>query len=198
VNKTDVAIIGAGPYGLSLAASLANTGVDLCVFGQPMAFWKKIAHAAPERYLKSYCFGTDIPVPQSVGFSDWSLARGLETFEPCAMSHFAEYGLDLQRRFVPFVREATLLNVEMKGQKFLLHTDDGEELIAERVIVATGLSHFEQIPRCCRRCRRSWRATATRSRTMRAATESVSQSSAADNPLLRPPPWRMKPAARRN
>jgi thioredoxin reductase len=146
MKTTDVAIIGAGPYGLSLAASLANRGVDVCVFGKPMAFWKTIARAAPARYLKSYCFGTDIPVPQSVGFSDWSRARGLEAFEPCAMSDVAEYGLDVQRRFVPFVREAMLLNVGMAGRKFLLHSEDGEELIAERVIIATGLSCFEHVP----------------------------------------------------
>jgi len=146
VNRTDVAIVGAGPYGLSLAANLAHSGVECCVFGEPMAFWKMIAYAAPERYLKSYCFGTDIPVPQSVGFSDWSQARGLETFEPCAMSDFAEYGLDLQRRFVPFVTEAMLVNVKKTARNFLLRTEEGEETIAKNVIVATGLSHFEQFP----------------------------------------------------
>jgi hypothetical protein len=146
MNTTDVAIIGAGPYGLSLAAHLAGRGVETCVFGKPMAFWQTIARAAPERYLKSYCFGTDIPMPQAVGFSDWSRARGLEAFEPCAMGTFADYGLDLQRRFVPFVRETMLLNVGMEGRKFLLQAEDGEALLADRVIIATGLSGFEQIP----------------------------------------------------
>ena len=112
-----------------------------------MAFWDAIARAAPERYLKSYCFGADIPVPEPIGFSDWSQARGLETFEPCAMRDFVDYGLELQRQFVPFAEESDIADIRKIGQTFLLRTEAGGELIARHVIVATGLSHFERIPR---------------------------------------------------
>jgi thioredoxin reductase len=147
VNRTTVAIVGAGPYGLSLAANLASRGVETCLFGKPMAFWERIARAAPRRYLKSYCFGADIPVPEAIGFSDWSRARGLETFEPCAISDFVDYGLDLRRRFVPSITESMLADIRMTGPKFLLRTEAGDELAAERVIIATGLAYFETIPR---------------------------------------------------
>jgi NADPH-dependent 2,4-dienoyl-CoA reductase/sulfur reductase-like enzyme len=112
-----------------------------------MAFWETIADAAPGRYLKSYCFGADIPAPGAVSFSEWSRARGLEAFEPCAMRDFADYGLDLQRRFVPFIQETVLVDIQMAGPRFLLHAETGEELIADHVVIATGLSYFEQIPR---------------------------------------------------
>ncbi len=36
----DVAIIGAGPYGLSIAAHLAGRGVDFRIFGSPMHTWR--------------------------------------------------------------------------------------------------------------------------------------------------------------
>ena len=36
----DVAIIGAGPYGLSLAAHLKAAHIDTRVFGDPMSFWR--------------------------------------------------------------------------------------------------------------------------------------------------------------
>ena len=36
----DVAIIGAGPYGLSLAAHLAGQGVNFRIFGNPMHTWR--------------------------------------------------------------------------------------------------------------------------------------------------------------
>jgi FAD-dependent urate hydroxylase len=39
VHEVDVAIIGAGPYGLSLAAHLKHLGVEHQVFGTPMSFW---------------------------------------------------------------------------------------------------------------------------------------------------------------
>ena len=37
--ECSVAIIGAGPYGLSAAAYLRAAGVEARVFGHPMAFW---------------------------------------------------------------------------------------------------------------------------------------------------------------
>src|SRR5260370_41763906 len=36
-----VAIIGAGPYGLSVAAHLRSMGAELLVFGEPMEFWQR-------------------------------------------------------------------------------------------------------------------------------------------------------------
>jgi thioredoxin reductase len=149
--RTEVAIIGAGPYGLSLAAHLAAAGIETRIFGRPMAFWETIAGAAPERYLKSYCFGTDIPMPvngvaNGARFSDWSAARGLESFEPCAMSAFRDYGLDLQRRLVPFLTATDVASVVALDGGFHLETATGESLRAEQVVVATGLSLFETVP----------------------------------------------------
>jgi len=146
MSKTDVAVVGAGPYGLSLAANLAERGVETALFGRPMAFWETIARAAPERYLKSYCFGADIPVPEAASFSDWSRDRGLESFEPCAMSDFVDYGLNVQRRFAPFVNQSQVRSIRIAGPRFLLQMESGEELLAERVVIATGLACFEQIP----------------------------------------------------
>ncbi len=55
--QTDLLIIGAGPFGLSLAAYAKSLGVDFLVAGKPMEFWKKNMPAG--MYLRSA--------------SDWSL-----------------------------------------------------------------------------------------------------------------------------
>ena len=47
----DVAIIGAGPYGLSVAAHLNALGVDYRIFGKPMQLWRD--HMPPGMRLKS-------------------------------------------------------------------------------------------------------------------------------------------------
>ena len=40
--KTDIAVVGAGPYGLSAAAHLRTIkGLDVRVFGEPMSFWQR-------------------------------------------------------------------------------------------------------------------------------------------------------------
>ena len=41
MTACDVAIIGAGPYGLSASASLLTVkGLDVRTFGEPMTFWQ--------------------------------------------------------------------------------------------------------------------------------------------------------------
>src|SRR5678809_697012 len=39
-RKTDVLIIGAGPFGLSIAAGASQLGIDHLIVGKPMEFWR--------------------------------------------------------------------------------------------------------------------------------------------------------------
>src|SRR5262249_12846034 len=41
VGRCDVAVIGAGPYGLAAAAHLHAAGLATRVFGHTMAFWRR-------------------------------------------------------------------------------------------------------------------------------------------------------------
>lgn len=147
MKKVGVAIIGAGPYGLSLAAHLAARNVEHRIFGQPMSFWSQIAGAGGERYLKSYCFGTNISSPgRGSSFADYSKPRGLETFEPCSMEQFAAYGLWFQAKNVPWVEPSDATNVCRVADKFEVTLTSGEHLIASHLVLATGLSFFAHIP----------------------------------------------------
>ncbi len=56
-----VAIVGSGPYGLSLAAHLDPLGVDYRIFGPCMEAWDK--HMPPGMFLKSDGFASDIYAP---------------------------------------------------------------------------------------------------------------------------------------
>jgi thioredoxin reductase len=145
--KPKVAIIGAGPYGLSLAAHLAERKIEHRIFGRPMQFWSQIADAAGERYLKSYCFGTNLsaPVP-GFSFADYNIPRNLETFEPCSMANFAAYGRWFQENRVPWVEPVDVLNVRKQDDSFTLSLSNGEDLLVPQVVVATGLAHFANIP----------------------------------------------------
>ena len=61
-NSTDVAIVGAGPYGLSLAAHLREAGVPYRQFGVPMKLWRT---AMPRgMYLKSQGFASNLSDPK--------------------------------------------------------------------------------------------------------------------------------------
>jgi FAD-dependent urate hydroxylase len=145
--KGGIAIVGAGPYGLSLAAHLAARNIDHRIFGSPMQFWSQIADAGGERYLKSYCFGTNISTPKAgYSFADYSKPRGLETFEPCSMADFAAYGKWFQKNNAPWVEDHNVTRISNKNGAFLLTLMSGERCEASNVVIATGLSYFAQVP----------------------------------------------------
>jgi FAD-dependent urate hydroxylase len=147
VTAAAVAIIGAGPYGLSLAAHLAARKIEHRIFGFPMSSWYQIADAGGARYLKSYCFGTNISSPRSgYSFADYSEPRGLETFEPCTMADFAAYGRWFQKANVAGVETKNVVELARKSRAFSVELDDGERFLAYDVVVATGLSYFAYLP----------------------------------------------------
>lgn len=143
-TMTDVAIIGAGPYGLAMAAHLSRKGVDRRVFGSPMQTWrygmprdmllKSEGFASclydPDRTfsLASYCADHNIP------YADIGLPVKRETF--------ASYGMAFQRRFVPDLEERMVESVEPLAGGFTLRLDDGETLTARRLVVAAGIQRF--------------------------------------------------------
>jgi FAD-dependent urate hydroxylase len=147
VSKVQVAIVGAGPYGLSLSAHLAARGVEHRIFGRPMEFWDRIADAGDERYLKSYCFGTNISAPKcGNSFADFSRPRGLETFEPCSMAQFAAYGHWFQKKNVPWAQPLEVERVARIANGFDVTVAGGERFEAAQVVVATGLAGFAYVP----------------------------------------------------
>ena len=97
---SDVAIVGAGPYGLSLAAHLAAVGVDLRIFGRPMESWR--GHMPEGMLLKSDPFASNLADPKDYyTLARYSAERSIEHSEskPVLLSTFCEYGLAFQKRF---------------------------------------------------------------------------------------------------
>jgi cation diffusion facilitator CzcD-associated flavoprotein CzcO len=147
VNKTTVAIVGAGPYALSLAAHLAARNIEHRILGRPMLFWSQIAEAGGDRYLKSYCFGTNISTPiPGYSFADYSQPRGLETFEPCSIGDFAAYGHWFQKKNVTWVEATDVALINPQPGGFLVTLDNGERFLATNIVIATGLSYFAHVP----------------------------------------------------
>ena len=147
MSRVHVAIVGAGAYGLSLAAHLEAMGINYRIFGHPMKFWSNVAAAGDGRYLKSFCFGGDLSTPRpGFSFADFSRPRGLETFEPCLMRDFASYGIWFQEQVVPRVEAADVVNIQRVDNVFFITLSGGERVTADSVVLATGLTNFAQIP----------------------------------------------------
>jgi cation diffusion facilitator CzcD-associated flavoprotein CzcO len=145
---TKVAIIGAGPYGLSIAAHLRSLGVDYRVFGRPLDTWK--SHMPAGMMLKSDGFASNLSAPGTEGTLAAYCARtGHEYHDtrlPVSLDLCIEYALDFQQRFVPDVEDRNVSMVERTRKSFTLTLDDGEILTADLVVVATGITHLERLP----------------------------------------------------
>jgi hypothetical protein len=147
-NSVDVAIIGAGPYGLSLAAHLRARGVEYRIFGEPLGSWKN--NMPPGMLLKSFPWASNLSEPSSeFTVKQFCTERALpyhDELMPLQLSRFIEYGDAFRMRYVPDVERKTLLALEPDADGFSARFDDGETINARRVVTAVGMQPFQRLP----------------------------------------------------
>ena len=147
----DVAIIGAGPYGLAAAAHLhAADGLDIRVFGEPMSFWEE--QMPRGMILRSPYVASNIADPERSLTLDGYQERTLRQLpQPVALEQFVDYGRWFQQQAVPttHVDRRRVLRVERNGH-FRLDLADGDTVRAGRTIVAAGVMPFAWTPRVFR------------------------------------------------
>ena len=144
----DIAIIGAGPYGLSIAAHLNARDIAFRIFGSPVSVWatqmprgmrlksegfaSSLSDLKSEFTLRDYCRQERIP------YSDVG--------EPVSLETFVAYGLAFQKRFVPNLENRLVTSLRREGAEFELLLEDGEKVFARRVVVAVGITYFANVP----------------------------------------------------
>jgi len=148
---TNVAVIGAGPYGLSIATHLRHRGIEFRIFGEPMDAWTRMPAGMR---LKSLGLATNISAPNGqLTLEEFARGRGLEYHDvklAIPLSDFLSYGLHFQQRLVPEVERSTVVAVNRTSRDYLIRLATGEAFRARRVIVATGLSGFKYLPQVLR------------------------------------------------
>jgi hypothetical protein len=147
-DPVEVAIVGAGPYGLSVGAHLHAEGVPFRQFGLPMQLWRDAMPAG--MFLKSQGFASNLSDPAgrhtlrafcaATGrdYADYGLPVPLETF--------VAYGDWFQRAEIPHLEELMVSDVTRAGENFQLTLSDGGTALARKVVVATGVQHFAHLP----------------------------------------------------
>ncbi|HEU4894227.1 MAG TPA: FAD-dependent oxidoreductase [Acidimicrobiia bacterium] len=144
----EVAVIGAGPYGLSIGAHLTQRGVDYRIFGTPMHTWRN--HMPEGMWLRSEGFASNLADPGD----QWTLARycienDLEVGGwgvPVPLEVYSAYGeWFVEKSDVP-VEDIRVVWLSTASDGFVLELESGETVRARRVVIAVGLSHFEHIP----------------------------------------------------
>src|ERR1700733_2050342 len=147
-TECDVAIVGAGPYGLSLAAYLNNRKADFQILGEPMQFW--VYHMPKGMQLKSDGFASNLYDPNhSYTLRQYCQEHGLnykDTRLPVDLDTFVKYGIAFKTQFVPQLRSNSAMNIDATSHGFSLRLDNDDIVNARRVVVAAGIRDFRHIP----------------------------------------------------
>ncbi|MFJ9475837.1 FAD-dependent oxidoreductase [Streptomyces mirabilis] len=145
-----VAVIGAGPFGLSTAAHLRARGIPVRVFGEPMVSWRD--HMPEGMLLKSTPVASSLDAPQPghtlADYCDAAGIRRLVTDEDIIpVETFIAYGEWFQQQLVPELERVRVVSVDRRGSEgFELKLDSGESFKARAVVVATGLYGLAHLP----------------------------------------------------
>ncbi len=143
-----VAVVGAGPYGLSIAAHLAQAGVAVRVFGSSMQTWRESMPRG--MFLKSEGFASSLSDPDgSFTLGDYCAEQGLPYADlgwPVPVEVFAAYGEAFARRFVPQRDDRRVSRVQRVEAGFRIALSDGDCVAVDRVVLATGIGAFARVP----------------------------------------------------
>jgi FAD-dependent urate hydroxylase len=145
MDTTSLLVVGAGPYGLAVAARARERGIDTVVVGHPLGFWT--GHMPAGMFLRSRV--------------DWHLdASGVHTFEafvgergllpteldPIPIGVFIDYATWFQVQKQLTIRDQLVSVLEKTDAGFVASFEDGSQIGAERVVAAPGNGYFAHVP----------------------------------------------------
>jgi hypothetical protein len=145
---SEVLIIGAGPYGLSISTHLRARGIDHLIVGRPMDTWR--THMPAGMYLKSEPEGSDMSSPQAgydlAGYSRSERIEGIGRGIPLSIERFLDYADWYIKQLVPDVSDVTVTEIKAVPGGFRVAFADAEPVVTRNVVVATGVLPYRHIP----------------------------------------------------
>jgi FAD-dependent urate hydroxylase len=143
--QTQLLVIGAGPYALSVAALAREHGISTVVLGRPMGFWRQ---NMPEgMFLRS---GLDWHLD---GAAVYTLQAYLEEqsirpgeVDPIPIGVFLDYADWFTRAMGIEVREEFADTLAKADGRFEATLRSGERIRANAVVAAPGIGHYANVP----------------------------------------------------
>lgn len=110
-----------------------------------MAFWEK--HMPQGMFLRSGAHASSLGDPDNrLSLERYRALHGLPSSKPVPIDHFVSYGHWFQKQVVPDVDRRSVTHLAAASHGFRLTLENGEEIRARRVVIATGISPFSHRP----------------------------------------------------
>ncbi|MET3105587.1 cation diffusion facilitator CzcD-associated flavoprotein CzcO [Oxalobacteraceae bacterium GrIS 2.11] len=147
-DVTDITVIGAGPYGLSIGSHLFQRKANFRIFGTSMQSWT--GNMPNGMVLKSAGIHSNLSSPGNVfTLRRYCREHGIPYEDlnfPIPIKTFVSYCLAFERQFVPVVENKRVAAIRQHGQEFELTMDDGESFLSKKLVIATGHDDHRFIP----------------------------------------------------
>lgn len=148
--KKKVSIIGAGPYGISLAYEFWEQGIPFEIIGKPFDLW--LHHTMPDMAIRSDRHSSEIYTKSGV----FDLTSFIYKEEPLRAesilkdrlpsSLYRKYLQDILDRLPFTVKEEKVTALEKKGNAYFCTTESGESIESENVVIACGIENHRSTP----------------------------------------------------
>ncbi len=146
--KTDFLIIGAGPFGLSMAAYAKHLNIDYKIIGRTMEFWKNNMpsgmqlRSGPDWHIDSLGENTLVKFLKTKNISP-------DKISPIPINLYLEYTdwFRKEKQIEPIQEYITKLDYNSDNKhRFMAYLSNKEVLEAHFVLVAIGFGYFKNIP----------------------------------------------------
>lgn len=146
-EKYELLIIGAGPFGLSMAAYCEGEGIEYKIVGRHMEFWK---NNMPEGMCLRSGYDWHLDPFDVHTFEKFMESKGLlkKDFKPVPLDLYIDYTnwFTKQKKIEVEDSFVTKLYHDEENGLFEAQLEDGKTLVSKNVLLAVGFKYFKNIP----------------------------------------------------